>query len=78
MKNHPLSKLSSFKSSLNQQGQLIVEYVILLVVATMIATMIRVALVKKDEENPKASGALLRRWGEVGTSIGKDDPNQHP
>ena len=64
-----------FLLKLNQSGQLIVEYVLLLVIATSIAMMIRIALVKGGE-TPGDSGALMQKWYQITQTIGKDDPNK--
>jgi hypothetical protein len=71
-----ISKPSLLKLT-SQKGQLVVEYVLLLVIATMVATMIRTFLVKRDSSGtPQGSGVLLHRWSEIGKAIGQDDPNK--
>ncbi len=64
------------KILLNQSGQLIVEYVLLLVIATTIAMMIRVALVKTVDGSPEESGAVMAKWHQITQAIAKDDPNK--
>lgn len=59
----------------NQQGQMVVEYVLLLVVAVTIAFTIRMALVKKGE-TAEESGAVLKKWQEIQKVIAEDDPNK--
>ena len=58
----------------NQSGQLVVEYVLLLLVAVSLAFAIRTTLVKGGD-TPDQSGAVQQRWQAVGESIGADDPN---
>jgi hypothetical protein len=64
-------RLNIFK---NQSGQLVVEYVLLLLVAVSLAFAIRTTLVKGGD-SPDQAGAVQQRWQAVGESIGKDDPN---
>lgn len=67
-------KLNPF--TLNQRGQLIVEYVLLLLIASTIAMMIRLALVKAVDGDPAESGALMQKWNQIIQTISKDDPNK--
>ena len=62
--------------SLNQSGQLIVEYVLLLAIATAVAMIIRLALVKTVEGSPGESGAVMSKWHQITQAISKDDPNK--
>jgi hypothetical protein len=51
--------------------------VLLLVVAVAIAFGIRTLLVKGGD-TPDDSGAILKKWSEMETAIGADDPNSRP
>jgi hypothetical protein len=57
-----------------EAGQMIVEYVLLLLVAISLAMILRTALVKGGDD-PSSSGAVLQRWQETAVGIGADDPN---
>lgn len=50
-------------------GQVVVEYVLLLVVAVMMATIIITAMVKRDPDNP---GFLIKKWSEIQKAIAED------
>ena len=57
-----------------QRGQVVVEYVLLLVVGIALAMIILNALAKKDPENP---GALIKKWEEIRRQIATDNPGQN-
>jgi Flp pilus assembly pilin Flp len=61
------------KSRNSEAGQMLVEYVLLLVVAITIAFLIRSTLVKTSAD-PESSGAVQQRWNSLGNAIGNDDP----
>lgn len=56
-------------------GQIIVEYVLLLVVAVSIALVIVTRLVKRDSEDPENSGALIKKWQNIQQGVAEDVPN---
>jgi len=62
MKTHPIR---------NRRGQVIVEYVLLLVIAVAIAALITRELVKRDPDNP---GILTDKWNQILKTIGDDLP----
>jgi hypothetical protein len=51
---------------LKQSGQVVVEYVLLLIVAVAMATIIISALVKRDPDNP---GFLIQKWYQIQQAI---------
>lgn len=53
-------------------GQVVVEYVLLLVIAVAVAALITKELVKRDPENP---GILVEKWDAILKTIGEDVPN---
>lgn len=58
----------------NQSGQVLVEYVLLLIVAVSLATIIISGLVKRDSDDPDNSGAIIKRWQAIKEGIAKDTP----
>jgi len=56
----------------NENGQVIVEYVLLLSIAVTIAMIIVSQLVKRDASDPANSGALIKKWREIQETIAKD------
>lgn len=61
------------KSLRNRRGQVVVEYVLLLVIAVGVAALITKELVKRDPDNP---GILVQKWDEIIKEIGKDLPDK--
>lgn len=53
----------------NQKGQIIVEYVLLLVIVVAIAATIVKVVASRDEGNP---GFLIEAWDQMLKSIGSD------
>lgn len=66
------SKLQTIKK--NHSGQVVVEYVLLLSVAVVMATIIVSQIVQRDPDNP---GFLVKKWAEILTTIGSDDPGKY-
>ena len=58
----------------SQSGQLVVEYVLLLLVAVSIAFSIRTVLVKMGD-SAEDSGAIIKQWNGMECAIAADDPN---
>lgn len=58
----------------NNRGQVVVEYVLLLVIAVALATLITRELVKRDPENP---GILVKKWDDILKTIGEDLPDKN-
>lgn len=70
----PNPNLSSPNSKREKQrGQVIIEYILLLVVTLGIATMIMRMVVSRDPNEP---GFLMKRWQGMIDQIAKDDPNK--
>ena len=58
---------------LNQRGQVVVEYILLLVVVVMIYTTILNLMTKRDPGgDPDQSGFLIKAWSTMLTTIGQD------
>ena len=55
-----------------EKGQIIVEYVLLLIVATTVASLIINTMVSRAEESP---GFLVRKWDQILRFIGSDTPD---
>lgn len=54
-----------------ESGQVLIEYLLLMLVTIAIAAIFVRTLVSR---NPDDSGALLRRWDAVNKQIGTDNP----
>lgn len=61
------------KSLLSNQGQVVVEYVLLLVIAVALAALITRELVQRDADNP---GILVKKWDDILKTIGDDLPDK--
>ncbi|OFZ14863.1 MAG: hypothetical protein A2Z20_04545 [Bdellovibrionales bacterium RBG_16_40_8] len=57
------------QSKRNERGQVAVEYVLILVVAVLIALILMKGLVSRNPNNP---GALIAGWQSVAAWIGED------
>lgn len=57
----------------NKRGQVVVEYVLLLVIAVAMAALITKELVSRDEDNP---GILVQKWDAILKTIGEDLPDK--
>ena len=66
MKRIFFSKSQTRKS---QSGQIVVEYVLLLMVGVMIATFITSLLVSRSDDNP---GVLTTKWRQIIQTIAED------
>jgi len=59
----------------NQKGQVVVEYVLLLSIAIVVAAILVSKLVKIDSEDPSNSGALIQKWQALQKGVANDKPN---
>lgn len=57
----------------NRRGQVVVEYVLLIVISAGLASLIVKELVNRDPDNP---GALVNKWYEIVKTIGEDQPEK--
>ncbi|MBX2995703.1 MAG: hypothetical protein KF681_12810 [Bdellovibrionaceae bacterium] len=57
----------------SERGQVIIEYVLLMVVALGLAAMIMKSVVSRDTSSP---GFLMKKWQSLVEQIGADDPNK--
>lgn len=57
----------------SQSGQIVVEYVLLLVIAVSMSALIVRQLGSRDEQNP---GVLVEKWHNIQLEIGRDIPDQ--
>ena len=60
------------KNRLGQSGQIVVEYVLLLAIAVMVATLITKTMISPNKDNP---GFVLSAWHDVVNAIGADKPD---
>ncbi len=56
----------------NQKGQVVLEYVLLLVIGVAIAALITRLMVSRNPETP---GFLIVKWTEIIQTIGEDYPD---
>ena len=64
------SKRSSAKSILRgSRGQIVVEYVLLLVIGVGLAALITSKMVSRDAKHP---GFLVKKWSDIIQAIGSD------
>jgi hypothetical protein len=61
------------KTLSNRRGQVVVEYVLLMVIAVAIAAMLSKELVSRSEDNP---GILVQKWHDILTVVGDDVPDK--
>jgi hypothetical protein len=57
----------------NSGGQVVIEYVLLLVIAVAMAALISKQLVSRDPDN---SGILVKKWMDIQKTIGDDLPDK--
>ena len=55
--------------NLNQRGQIVLEYVLLLVVAVAMAALLTTTLVSR---NPESTGMIVLKWYQIIQTIGAD------
>ena len=60
---------SSKDSFYSQRGQIVVEYVLLLVIGVSVAMLITSKMVSRNSESP---GFLVKKWYEIIKAIGQD------
>ena len=68
MKEKPRSQSIS-----RNAGQVIVEYVLLMVIAVAIAALLTRELVSRNPESP---GVLVEKWNDILKTIGEDVPDK--
>ncbi|UYL07530.1 hypothetical protein B9G69_010785 [Bdellovibrio sp. SKB1291214] len=59
---------------MNKRGQIVVEYVLLLVIATGVAALLVSQLVSRNSDNP---GVLTSKWHSILVTIGADVPDSN-
>lgn len=59
----------------SKKGQIVVEYVLLLVVSVSVALVITQAMVSRNSETP---GFLIKKWSELNNFIASDDIESRP
>ncbi len=57
---------------LGERGQIIVEYVLLLVIVVGVAAILTRSIVSRSPDSP---GFVVQLWGEILTTIGEDRPD---
>ena len=67
-----MRKTNFSKPSPGNRGQVVVEYVLLLVIAVAVAALITKELVSRDAENP---GILVNKWNAILKTVGDDLPD---
>ncbi|WP_413586859.1 hypothetical protein [Bdellovibrio sp. HCB274] len=59
---------------MNKRGQIVVEYVLLLVIATGVAALLVSQLVSRNADDP---GALTAKWQSILNAVGSDVPDSN-
>ncbi len=59
----------------NQSGQILIEYVLLLLIGLMVGNIIVKQLTMMSSD-PEEQGVIIRRWNKIWDSIGKDYPDK--
>ncbi|MEK2690425.1 hypothetical protein [Bdellovibrio sp. GT3] len=59
---------------MNKRGQIVVEYVLLLVIATGVAALLVSQLVSRNPDDP---GALTSKWQSILLAVGADVPDSN-
>lgn len=59
---------------MNSKGQVVVEYVLLMVIAVSIGYLLVSRLASRNADEP---GILVNKWHQILVEIGKDQPDQH-
>lgn len=62
------------KSLRNQSGQILVEYILLLLIAVSSAMILTTALIGR-RDSVESSGAIIKAWHKIITAIGNDLPD---
>ena len=62
------------KSIRNQSGQILVEYILLLLIAVSCAVILTTQLVGRRSD-VDSSGAIIKTWHKIITAIGNDLPD---
>jgi hypothetical protein len=57
----------------NRRGQVVVEYVLLMVIAVAVAALISKELVSRNADSP---GILVQKWHDILQTIGDDLPEK--
>jgi uncharacterized protein (UPF0333 family) len=59
---------------MNNRGQIVVEYILLLVIAVGLAALLTKQLVSRNTDDP---GIITSKWFQILKDIGKDLPDKH-
>lgn len=59
---------------MNQRGQIVVEYVLLLIIAVSLAYLLVSQMVSRNHDSP---GFLVAKWQNILNVIGADMPDKH-
>lgn len=59
---------------MNKRGQIVVEYILLLVIAVGVAALLTKQLVGRSTDNP---GLIVQKWNAILQTIGTDIPDKH-
>jgi uncharacterized protein (UPF0333 family) len=59
---------------IKQKGQVIVEYVLLLVILVVLGSLIISQMASRNEESP---GFLISQWSDIIKQIGEDNPSSY-
>lgn len=66
-------KIREQRNSKNQRGQILIEYVLLLLIGLMIGNIL-VRQLTRFSDDPEQRGVIIQRWIKIWEAIGKDLP----
>ncbi len=69
-----ISKNSKEKSLNNDRGQVLIEYILLLLIGITIAHLLASKLTGFSDD-PEEQGVIIKRWMNIWSAIGKDTPD---
>ena len=69
-----MSVACRFQDRKKQRGQIVVEYVLLLVIAVGIAALLISQLASRSEDEP---GVIIAKWQAIMKTVGDDNPDKH-
>lgn len=72
----PTEELSKRKKK-KQSGQVLIEYILLLLIGLTVAKILMNGLTRMDDD-PDRQGSVVRRWISIWNGIGKDFPDKDP
>lgn len=73
--NRNSSQQKKMRSITSQRGQILIEYILLLLIGITVANLLVKGLTRFSDE-PDDRGIIIKRWINIWNSIGKDLPDE--